>query len=69
MTKLKHDLERLHDRILRADPELRRRLLPQLGELIARMDAEGVAVPAGIRDLCEELTNAAIEAQFDNMPV
>lgn len=69
MTKLKDDLDRLHDRILAVKPDLRQQFLPRLDALIARMDAEGEAVPAGIRDLFEELTNAAIEAQFDNMPV
>lgn len=69
MSTLPEDLNRLHDRILDADPDSRKKFLPKLNELIERMDAAGEHVPAGIRDLHEELTADAIEAQFDNMPV
>jgi len=69
MTKLTEDLERLRDRILAADPEDRLRYQPRIAALIAEMDAAGAPVPTGIRDLCDDLANDAIEAQFDNMPV
>lgn len=69
MTRLATELDRLHDRILAADADARLQLQPRLADLIDRMDAAGEPVPAGIRDLCEQLTNDAIEAQFDNVPV
>jgi len=69
MTILERDLQKLHDRILQATPEKRFSLLPGFADLIARMDAADAHVPPACRDLCEELTCAAIEAQFDNMPV
>lgn len=69
MTHMTEDLNRLHDRILDAEPDSRKKFLPALNEMIERMDAAGEPVPAGIRDLHEELTADAIEAQFDNMPV
>lgn len=69
MAMLERDLQELYDRILQATPEMRLSLQPELAELIERMDLAGKHVPAPIRDLCEELTCAAIEAQFDNLPV
>lgn len=69
MTRLATELDRLHDRILAADGDTRLELQPRLANLLDRMDAAGEFVPADIRDLCEQLTNDAIEAQFDNMPV
>ncbi|MDM8168204.1 hypothetical protein [Roseovarius sp.] len=69
MTKLTEDMNRLHDRILETDEEHRHQFRPKLTELIERMEEAGENVPAGIRDLHEELTADAIEAQFDNMPV
>lgn len=69
MSTLTEDLNRLHDRILDADPDSRQKFLPSLNEMIERLEAAGEAVPAGARDLQDELTADAIEAQFDNMPV
>ncbi|KRS15706.1 hypothetical protein [Roseovarius indicus] len=69
MTPLTEDLNRLHDRILETEPESRQKFLPKLNELIGRMHEAGQEVPAGIRDLHEDLTADAIEAQFDNLPV
>ena len=69
MTDLTIELERLHDRVLNADADTRYLFQPRLAELVERMDEAGEAVPAGIRQLLDELTNDAIEAQFDNMPV
>ncbi len=69
MTKLERDLQDLYDRILQEEPEARLNLQPDLAELIERMDLAGKHVPAAIRDTCEDLTRAAIEAQFDNLPV
>jgi len=63
------DLHRLHERIRQTDPKDRYKLQPRLAELVEEMDIAGKPVPAEIRDLCEELTNEAIEARFDNMPV
>ncbi|WP_111732546.1 hypothetical protein [Roseovarius amoyensis] len=69
MTMLERDLQNLHERILQATPDARLSLQPELAEMIAQMDLAGEHVPAAIRDLCEELTCAAIEAQFDNLPI
>lgn len=69
MNTLTEDLDRLHHRILAADAESRRKFLPRLTQMIGRMDAAGTHVPARVRNLHEELTADAIEAQFDNMPV
>ncbi|MDU8929106.1 hypothetical protein RXV86_17060 [Alisedimentitalea sp. MJ-SS2] len=41
----------------------------ELHALIEKAEALGVKLPSVARDLDDELTEAAIEAQFDNMPV
>ena len=69
MTDLTTEIGRLHDRILEADIDRRYLFQPRLAALVEQMDVAGVPVPAGIRQMLEELTNDAIEAQFDNMPV
>ena len=69
MTKLKQELAHLLERISKADEDICYRYQPQLSALIERMDASGERVPPEVRHLEEELTNDAIEAQFDNMPV
>ncbi len=69
MTKLKEELGRLLERISKADEQTCYRYQPQLTALIDRLDAAGEHVPNEVRHLEEELTNDAIEAQFDNMPV
>ena len=69
MTDLLNELKTLKGRILKADIETRYRFQPRLGALIARLEAQGVAVPEDLRALDEELQAEAVEAQFDNMPV
>lgn len=41
----------------------------ELHALVEKAEALGVKLPVAARDLDDELTDAAIEAQFDNMPV
>ena len=41
----------------------------ELHALVEKAEALGVKLPGSARDLDDELTDAAIEAQFDNMPV
>ncbi|KZY35400.1 hypothetical protein A3731_17505 [Roseovarius sp. HI0049] len=69
MTTLTDDMHRLHSRILDTEEDRRYLFRPRLTEMIDRMEDAGERVPARIRDLHEELTAEAIEAQFDNMPV
>ena len=69
MTDLTTELDHLHDRILGAEADTRYLFRSRLAELIGRMDTAEETVPPGIRQLLEELTAEAIEAQFDNMPV
>lgn len=69
MTTLTDDMKRLHSRILDTDEGRRHLYRPKLTEMIERMEDAGERVPARIRELHEELTADAIEAQFDNMPV
>lgn len=40
-----------------------------LHRLVEQALSAGVALPDNVKSLDEQLTNAAIEAQFDNMPV
>ncbi len=52
-----------------AAPTSRHRHLDGLNAVIAGYSRKGTAIPAPLRRLQEELTNAAIGARFDNMPV
>ena len=69
MKNLGQDLEDLRARLLATDPDKRYELQPALDRLIDQMDAAGLDVPAAIRTLNDDLSDEAIEAQFDNLPV
>lgn len=69
MIDLERQLDKLHDRILAADPDNRHVFQPRLTALVDRLDMAGARVPPAIRSLEEELCIEAAEAQFDNMPV
>ena len=49
--------------------ERRQKCQLELHALIERADELGIKLPNTARQLDDELTDAAIEAQFDNMPV
>ncbi len=53
----------------RADAAERIRLQPELSRVVARLKAEGQRVPLRLCHLDAVLTDEAIEARFDNMPV
>lgn len=59
----------LCEEIKAAAPEKQKLLQQDLHQLVERASALGIALPAAVRDLDEDLTIDAIEAQFDNMPV
>jgi seryl-tRNA synthetase len=69
MQDLRAELDRLQQDIGEAGDKDRLRYQPQLERVIEEMDERGEDVPPEARDLNEELRNAAIEAQFDNMPI
>lgn len=50
-------------------PGTRHRDLGRLHRLMAAYARSGRASPSSMRQLLEELTNEAVEAQFENMPV
>lgn len=50
------------------EPE-RQACRPELHALVERAEAAGVPIPEAARQLDEFLSDAAIEAQFDNLPV
>lgn len=67
--ELKRHAENLESRIARTDYPERLRYQPEFSKVLARLRAEGARVPARLSNLNENLTDEAIEAQFDNMPV
>lgn len=69
MKDMKNDLDALRARIFDTPEDQRYLLQPELDRLIDRMQAAGLDVPAAVRTLSEELSDEAIEAQFDNLPV
>ena len=57
-------------RQIEAAPTQRQHLFQRdLHIIVERALRAGVTLPDGVRALDERLTDAAIEAQFDNMPV
>ena len=52
-----------------AGPGSRHHLLPRLHELVGAYARTGAGVPSQLRRLQEDLTNEAIEARFDNLPI
>lgn len=69
MNGLEQELDELKVEIDRAADSSKYRFQPKLQRIIERMEERGEAVPAETLRLNEELVTAAIEAQFDNMPV
>lgn len=69
MKDMQNDLDALRARIFDTPEDQRYLLQPELDRLIDRMQAAGLDVPATVRTLNEELSDEAIEAQFDNLPV
>jgi len=69
MKDMKNDLDAVRARILDTPEDQRYLIQPELDRLIDRMQAAGLDVPATVRILNEELSDEAIEAQFDNLPV
>lgn len=67
--ELKKRAENLESRISQTGYPERLRLQPEFSKVLARLRAEGARVPTHLSNLDEILTDEAIEAQFDNMPV
>ncbi|WP_425046221.1 hypothetical protein [Primorskyibacter sp. S87] len=59
----------LEAKIEAANTDSRLKLQPEFSALIARMLSEGEAVPVRMRRLEASLSDEAVEARFDNMPV
>ncbi len=59
----------LSTRIARCDAAQRHRFQADLHRLVERALAAGLDVPGDVHRLDDQLTDAAIEAQFDNMPI
>lgn len=69
ISELKRRAENLEGRIAQSDYPERLRFQPEFSKVLARLRAEGARVPTRQSNLDENLTDEAIEAQFDNMPV
>lgn len=66
LMKQAEDLER---EISRCDQDRRLALQPEFARTLALLSAGGERVPARLKQLDSVLTDEAVEAQFDNMPV
>ena len=69
MSELKDSLDALEAEIAATEPGLRHVFQARLHKLIEELKQNGEEVSLRMLELDEELTNDAIEAQFDNMPV
>lgn len=61
--------EDLARQISDASAAQRLELQPKLGRMIEDMQKAGIAVPARLRNLHEQLLDEVIEARFDNLPI
>ena len=69
MTTTGNELEQLYQKIVALPENDRLDYQQRLTSMIEQAEAQGQTVRAEIRLLNDELINAAIEDQFDNMPV
>jgi hypothetical protein len=73
MTTSIHDLvqvaERLEKNLTGACPTTRLRLQPEFTRVLGRLKETGQDVPARMRRLERALSDEALEARFDNMPI
>lgn len=67
--KLVSEAEALEQKLAGACANRRLELQPQFSKVIARLTDEGHQVPQRLRRLDAALTQEAVEAQFDNMPI
>ena len=67
-SKVEHDLSVLISAI-EADPENRCDMHPRLLDLISRMEANGLRVPARVRELERALCDEEADQMFDNLPI
>lgn len=61
--------EALEQTISESSTEKRLELQPQFSQVIADLISEGTQVPLRMKRLEAALTDEAVEAKFDNMPV
>lgn len=66
---LNQSVNELEDAIRATPPAARIELQADLHRLCERLSREGYVVPERLRRLDQILTDAAVEAQFDNLPV
>ncbi|WP_375691010.1 hypothetical protein [Pseudooceanicola sp. LIPI14-2-Ac024] len=69
MTELDMDVQHIVSEIAAADPVTRHMHLDKVHDVVSRYALTGKGIPRQLRQLQEDLTNEAIEARFDNMPV
>ncbi|OWU85297.1 hypothetical protein ATO6_09785 [Oceanicola sp. 22II-s10i] len=69
MTDLETRAEHVVSAIAGARPGTRHQHLSDLHHVVSEFGLRGNGIPQHLRQLQEELTNEAIEAQFDNLPV
>ncbi|MEP4194623.1 MAG: hypothetical protein ABJL99_03215 [Aliishimia sp.] len=62
-------VEDLASQIARANALTRLELQPKLDRLLSEMKKSGTAIPAGIRNLHEQLIDEVFEDRFDNLPI
>ncbi len=67
--RLNADFKALVARVDALPPERQYLVQGELHALVERMLRHRIPLPAGLQELDDRLTDAAIEAQFDNLPV
>ena len=67
--EFKQEIDKLLEQIEAAPMERRARFQKDLHVLLQAALRVGVIIPCEVKELDVQLTEAAIEAQFDNLPV
>ncbi len=67
--ELLQQAESIEARLTGANQSLRLELQPKLSKVIKNLRANGMHVPARLKQLDAALCDEAIEACFDNMPI
>ncbi|MGR3321345.1 MAG: hypothetical protein ACU0DK_05375 [Pseudooceanicola sp.] len=69
MNDLETSVEEIVSDIAASAPGTRHEHLDRLHKVVSRYALTGNGIPRQLRQLQEELTNEAIEARFDNLPI
>ncbi len=69
MNRLETRIEELHDELLKTPEEAREEVLDHLEQAVLSLEASGQQAPQWAKAYIAARVDAAVEAQFDNLPL